>query len=154
MVGDRPQILARFRNNMKVSSEALQFVERLCDNLISGVDEDRLGLRRFAAETEILPLMPDWSGFFGIDQHGQVVAVTYDNIDAPHLVEDERVCNMVLFRGSKLYPDLSFLEPIKPEDAQLCPTCSGTGIVPNLPSEIANKIICYCGGLGWVPKKT
>lgn len=138
---------------MKIASEPLQVIERLYNNLISGVDEDVLGLRHFASKAGVLPFAPDMSGFFGVDLQGNVLAVAYDNVCNPQPVEDERVCNMVLFRGSKIYSDLSFLAPTKPEDARLCPTCSGTGIVPNVPSEIASKVVCYCGGLGWIPSE-
>src|SRR4030095_7335213 len=126
---------------MRIPSDSLQIVLRLYDNLVSGVCEDLLGLRQFASKTGVLPLAPDMSGFLGINRQGEVVAVAYDNLDAPHLVEEERVRNMVLFRGSKLYSELGFLAPTEPDDARQCPHCLGTGMVPNVPAEIADKIV-------------
>jgi len=44
--------------------------------------------------------------------------------------------------------------PVRGPEDRTCPGCQGTGVVPNIPIEQRDKIICWCGGLGWVPAGT
>ena len=62
--------------------------------------------------------------------------------------------NLVLFQGAKKYPELSELVPSRPPDAEDCSHCNGTGIEPmnEKPGLDEERIVCYCGGLGWLPK--
>jgi hypothetical protein len=106
------------------------------------------------ARLNALPLFFDWTAFMALLPDGQIVWVPYD--EAPgdiEVVQEERVRNMGLFQSSKLHPELQFLVPPKPTDAIDCPDCRGTGRLPFPPGSeyIAERLICYCGGLGWLP---
>jgi len=36
-------------------------------------------------------------------------------------------------------------------DARVCPYCRGTGIDTYAEKLKTDAIVCYCGGLGWIP---
>jgi hypothetical protein len=61
---------------------------------------------------------------------------------------------LVLFQGTRKYPELKELAPARPFDAEDYWHCGGTGVEPmseklGLDEE---RTVCYCGGLGWLPK--
>ena len=62
---------------------------------------------------------------------------------------DERMRNVALYQGSLTYPELKSLIPARPADAKDCPYCAAKGFDPS--SLGKQNIVCYCGGLGWVP---
>ena len=109
------------------------------------------------ARAAALPLMFDWTGFMALRPDGQVVWIPYD--DEPGDVEPVRdvlVRNIGLFRGTKLHPGLPILLPPRPPDAIECPDCKGTGkiILPQMPADLSESLMCYCGGIGWLPSGT
>jgi hypothetical protein len=128
-----------------------RIAEFIADSKTSGADAWARGA---VERLNALPLLFDWGGFMALLQNGQVVWVPDD--DEPgeiRVVEEERVRNMGLFQGTKLHPDLQFLLPTRPSDAIECPDCRGTGklTVPKGSEHLAEWIICFCGGLGWLP---
>ncbi|HYV38716.1 MAG TPA: hypothetical protein VE988_23730 [Gemmataceae bacterium] len=106
-----------------------------------------IDLRKVAANLQILPLILDMAGCLGIRPNREVLTFMWDDPQTVTVEHDERIRNMVLFRASQKYPQLAALKPIRPFDAKICPHCSGVGKVASIP----RSIICYCGGLGWVP---
>ena len=117
--------------------------------------EDSTSIARAAvARTHVLPLCFDWSGFLGLRPEGQVVSVLYDDESGEYeIIHEERVRNLGLCQGTKRYPDLPFLLPVQPPDAVECSDCRGTGRLafPQGREHLSETIICYCGGLGWLP---
>jgi hypothetical protein len=106
------------------------------------------------AREDVLPLLFDWTGFMALTPGGQVAWVHYD--DEPGEVEtvhDERLRNIGLFQGTKLHPELQFLLPVKPSNAIECHDCRGTGRLsfPRGHRHLSEIVICYCGGIGWLP---
>jgi hypothetical protein len=83
-------------------------------------------------------------GCFGLRTNGQVICWVHDTPNSVRLVEDPRIRNMALFLGSKKYPAIRSLVPARPPEAIECAHCKGTG-------ELPHKVVCYCGGLGWLP---
>jgi hypothetical protein len=107
------------------------------------------------ARVNALPLFFDWTGFMALRQDGQIVWVPYD--DEPgdmEVIGEERLRNLGLFRGTKLHPDLQFLLSTRPSDAIDCPDCQGTGkpLLPEGSKHLADKVLCSCGGIGWLPQ--
>ena len=105
-----------------------------------------------AAKSCVLPLCADWSGYHGIREDASVVFVPYD---APRDVQpetDARIRNMVLFQGALRYPELSVWVPRRGEDDETCPACGGSGVEPSSARLGLQNVICFCGGLGWIPK--
>ena len=130
----------------------------LVETRIAGFVEDSTSIYAHAIEavvrTHVLPLYFDWSAFMGLRPEGQVVWVPYDDESGDYeIVREERVRNLGLFQGTRLHPDLPFLQPARMPDAMECSHCKGTGRVtlPQPHEHLAEKVICYCGGLGWLP---
>ena len=131
------------------STVAEQIVVRL-QEYMSDPDHDALNLRQLAARFEALPLCVDWEKCWALRPDGQVVVFVHEGED-PKLrtEEDVRMKNVALFQGSLTYPEIQSLVPARPADADDCPFCAAKGF----PSEALENqtMICYCGGLGWVP---
>jgi len=101
-----------------------------------------------------LPLFFDWSAFMALLPDGQIVWVPYDNEPGEiEVVQEERLRNIGLFQATKLHPELQFLVPPKPPNAIDCPDCQGTGTLSFPPGSehLAERLVCYCGGIGWLP---
>lgn len=116
-------------------------------------EHDALNLRAFASRFAALPLCVDWEKCWAIRADGQIVVFTHEGNDPqPREEDDRRMLNVVLFQGSLTYPELGALVPERPADASDCPFCVVKGIEPQ--SLQSRNIICYCGGLGWVPAES
>jgi hypothetical protein len=109
------------------------------------------------ARFNALPLYFDWSAFMALLPDGHIVWVPYDEEPGDiQVVQEEHVRNIGLFRGAKLHPKLQFLLPTKPPNAIDCPDCRGTGKLtfPLGSEHLADRIVCFCGGIGWLPPGT
>ena len=106
-------------------------------------------LRQVAKELNILPIFTESGGWFGLNLFGDIVSASWDMPYDVRVEYEERIRNLVLFQGIKNYPTLSALLPVKKDADEICPDCNGTGIHPLSHLNIG----CYCGGLGWIPKK-
>jgi hypothetical protein len=124
-----------------------EVVECALSQFLADSSPETLNLQRTAATLHALPLYLDWSGCLAIQTSGQIIYFDYDMPDSVRIEEDPRIRNMALFQGSKKYPNLHVLVPIRPPDATECPHCNGKGELP----ESMKNIVCYCGGLGWLP---
>lgn len=102
--------------------------------------------RQRAFEHSALPLDMDSGGFHALRMDGSVVVFFWDEADIKRVESDPRQRYVALFQGAKKYPELRLLIPPRPTAAQTCSHCKGAGTIPEMPT-----LICYCGGLGWVP---
>jgi hypothetical protein len=87
---------------------------------------------------------------FSLTANDKIVAFPWDKSEEPRVESDLRLRNNALFGGSKKYPELAALIE-KPDDARLCPHCGGSGKDPYAEKLNVDNIVCYCGGLGWIP---
>lgn len=116
--------------------------------------EDPIDIRPIVEREKVLPMMFDWSGFYAVRTDGMIVCV---DLGPPINIRpeiDPRIMRVVLFQGVKRYPELMELTPVKPFDAALCLSCNGTGREP-MNDKLAfpeERIVCWCGGLGWITK--
>lgn len=108
-------------------------------------------LRQLVAQKKVLPLVWDMGGVLAINAGGDILSFPWDDTSHPTVERDPRVRNVALFQGGVKYPELKALLPTKPDDAHLCPHCGGTGIAPLAAEANVSNIVCYCGGLGWIP---
>ena len=110
---------------------------------------------RAAAEAAMaLPILLDWFGFFGLRPDGDVVWVpSKDGPGVVSILRDARLRRFALKRGTELHPGLGFLLPARPPDAVPCPSCGGSGriLLPAGREWLADRLVCSCGGLGWIP---
>lgn len=149
---------------MNITHEHSLLIARLIEEYISGSALNPPDLQRLAAAERVLPLVTDMGGVIAINARGDVVTFPFDtNAEGdvvayplnkwatPRAELDPRIRNTALFQGSKKYPELIALVPSKPDGSHVCPDCGGTGIEPNAAKLKLDNIICYCGGLGWLP---
>jgi hypothetical protein len=113
-------------------------------------DHDALNLRKLAERFEALPLCVDWEKCWALRPDGQVVVFSHEGADPQmRTEEDSRMINVALFQGSLTYPEIKHLVPVRPANAKDCPFCPSEG-KPSANVE-HQTMICYCGGLGWIP---
>lgn len=113
-------------------------------------DASTLELRNLVAQERVLPLYCDMGGVFTINVEGEIRSFLWDDTLHGRIEYEPRIRNLVLFQGSIKYPELKSLIT-KPDDARVCGECDGTGIHPFAEKLNTNTIVCYCGGLGWIP---
>lgn len=127
--------------------------EQIAARLKEYIDDpshDGLNLRNLAARFEALPLCVDWENCWAIRLDGKVVVFLHSAEDGQLETEDDqRLVNIALYQGGITYPEIKSLVPLRPAESKDCPYCVGKGIDPNSLED--ENIICYCGGLGWVP---
>lgn len=114
--------------------------------------QETIDLRAIARSLNVLPILLDWSGAYGIDLDGQVMLFMYETPEAPITETDARIINMVLFAAANTYPLLNELAPVRSSTSKVCPACGGSGVIndPDL-RHISQHIRCFCGELGWIP---
>lgn len=117
---------------------------------LSSEAHDPLDLRVVVAKFGVLPLIMDMGGCFALRANGEVVSFAWDEPHQLAVVSDERLRNVALCQGSLKYPELAAAVPRRTPDSIDCPSCGGTGTLPIAGKNVAN-VVCFCGGLGWVP---
>ena len=127
-----------------------KIVERLKGLIASTGDVE---LCDIAAHLNALPLALDSGGGYAIRPDGVIIGFLWDNKNEYEIENNRRIQNMVLFQGSKKYPELARLIPSRTGEDVDCPYCRGTGIVAEAVELRVDNIACYCGGLGWIPKE-
>lgn len=139
-----------------MNQEISKRIENLIDAFVDHA-EDRIHtreLRKVVGELRLLPLVFNWDPFC-ISPEGDIVALSQENHADREVVTDRRIINIVLFQGIKKYPELEELMPIRSADDVACQYCGGTGVEPTAKElNLTDTIICYCGGLGWIPKES
>jgi hypothetical protein len=135
---------------MGISDELSDEISLILNDYLTGTLTEKLGLRLIASKINALPLYVDMGGVFAIRANGEIVSISWDE-EQVVVVEDERVRNVVLFQGSRRYPRLVGLAPIKTQNSHVCPYCHGSGTDPVSANLGLDNIVCYCGGLGWIP---
>ena len=107
--------------------------------------------RAIAAELGALPIAGDMGGYLAPRPDGEILSCAWQEPREPRAEPEARVRNAALFRGSRRYPELAALVPARPETARTCPHCEGTGEESYTREHGISNIVCYCGGLGWLP---
>ena len=136
---------------VELTPEQRDLIERKITEFVRG--EAYEDCRKAAESAHALPLYLDFTGCLALRPNGEVVWIDDDEPHQVRPVEDEQERNLGLFQGSRRDPDLRFLVPPRPPDAIECAVCKGTGrpAFPKDHQHLADKIICSCGGLGWLP---
>ena len=136
---------------MEITSEIKHQIETRLNEYLRSTEPDKLDLRRVAAELHALPLMLDMGGCLAIRPYGEIVSFAWDEEQNYVVERDRRLCNIALFQGSEKYPELLHLITPRTLLDKDCPHCDGTGIHPINATLRMGNILCYCGGLGWIP---
>ncbi len=115
--------------------------------------EPPLDLRAVAAEVQLLPVLLDIGGCLGLRPSGEVVSFVWDEPPLLRAEQEDRIRNLVYYQASLKYPALAALAPCRPADALVCSHCGGSGRCSGLGPDLVDRILCYCGGLGWIPNE-
>jgi len=110
-----------------------------------------LDMRAIAAELRLLPAVLDMGGCMGLRPSGEVAYFLWDEPGQVRTETGERLRNMTYHRAALNYPLLAPLVPRRPPDAVVCSHCGGSGRFSGLPDQLADRVVCNCGGLGWLP---
>ena len=110
-----------------------------------------LDMRALAAQLKILPVVLDMGGVMGLRANVEIVYFVWDEPGHLQIERDERIRNLVFFQAAKKFPELEALAPSRPTAARDCEFCHGTGAVLGLAIELSKDVLCFCGGLGWLP---
>lgn len=135
---------------MSISQDLSTRISELIEDYPDRDEADSPELRKLVAQERVLPLLCDMGGVLTINVDGEIRSFLWDDTLHGQVEYDPRIRNVALFQGSKKYPDLKVLIE-KPDDAQICPHCQGTGIAPDGEKLNTDALVCYCGGLGWIP---
>jgi hypothetical protein len=122
------------------------------DPLVIGSDPP-LDLRATAAQLRLLPAVLDMGGCYGLRPSGEVVSFLWDEPEQIRTETDDRIRNVAYCQAARKYPVLASIVPRRPPDAVLCAQCGGSGRCAGVPDRVAQSVVCYCGGLGWLPGK-
>jgi hypothetical protein len=106
--------------------------------------------REVVALIHALPLVMDWGGSIAIRPTGEIIIVKWDNPQETLKVTDPTLQANALHQGSLKYPELKSIVPVRLPEAQDCTQCSGTGIHPITQYPGCERVVCACGGLGWI----
>ena len=118
----------------------------------SGSEPDSLKLRDAASQLKALPLICDAGGCFLVRPSGDVISFAWGSVEEWSVEVDERIRNLALFQGSRNYSWLHALIPSRGEAAPVCPVCGGSGTDPASEKLSLSNVVCYGGGLGWIPE--
>ena len=130
---------------------SMQISERIRQVSLS-LDENTEAAIKFLLDTGALPLYFDIGGVYALKPSGEILVSSWADESVVTDENDQRIKNIVLFQGSKKYPEILELIDDNPNITVPCPHCNGTGIVPLSPEVKGENFVCYCGGLGWIPK--
>ncbi len=136
---------------MVLSADLAAAVKHRLDTFLTDAVTDPLNLRAVVAKFGALPLVTDMGGCIALRPDGAIVTFAWDEPHAFEVVVDDRLRNVALYQGSLKYPEITALVPSRPADAIDCPHCGGAG-TPLLAGNTIPNVICFCGGLGWVPR--
>lgn len=153
--GDELQVLSRPGSAMFLSAQSgvPELIARLRQQwLVTASPQD---IHRPYVETQnVLPLASDMGGLYGVTTSGGFLEFQWDGDERGRVVTDERAAHSTWFQAAKKNPELAVFLPDRPPLAQACELCGGTGTPADLPEQLADVIVCYCGGAGWLPRAT
>ena len=132
---------------VELTSEQSSIIKRLIDHFPEQSPDNLAWQEPFVRENDALPLYIGWSETTGIKADGHVILWCTE--PGMTFIEDidKSLFRASLMDGVNRYSSLSFLRPKRPADAKTCSECLGTGTMPH---ERLEKMICQCGGVGWM----
>ena len=134
---------------IEISAKIIELIQKFIEHPDDSLHTKEL--KEIVAKSKLLPLAFCWNPCC-INPNGEIFLLDCDNFNDQQLETNTRIINGILFQGIKKYPELRELMPIRSDDDIDCSHCHGTGIEP-LAKELnlTDNIICWCGGLGWIP---
>lgn len=123
-------------------------IQKRIEELLASSDPDPANLREVARQLNALPIYPDWSGCLVLRPDGTILFLDDSTGEATEEF-DQKFRSVGLVYGSEKYPELKVLLPARPDDANTCEDCRGTGRW-FFEEQVQSNIFCgQCSGLGW-----
>jgi hypothetical protein len=101
------------------------------------------------SQRDLAPIEQSVDGWFCLLRDGRVAHVN-DAGAALEVVDSLAQATALIGRLAVQLPLATWFLP-RVDRGEVCPDCCGTGVVSGLPDDLRTKIVCRCGGLGWVP---
>ncbi len=136
---------------MPVPPNVLAAIAEAIEGYVSQSGPDPLGIRRAARRLDLLPVVRNWDECLALTPDGQVASFGYAADATAWLVAEGRKINQVRLQASLRIPGLRVLAPVRPDAADDCPFCGGTGTATEVTQNDPELGFCYCGGVGWLP---
>jgi hypothetical protein len=106
----------------------------------------------YGKRERVLPVTWDMAGIYVLHPEGGIGEIDWDHLTfAPSENKDPVVRNRALFQGARKFAALAPFVPQRPANAITCPHCDGTGTPQHVPTSARGRLICLCGGVGWLP---
>ena len=134
-----------------LNSDLALTIEKYIDAVLSErpVRDERAA--RIAARHRALPLFRGRDGYYALSLSGEVVEFRWKHFDDPEPeLFDGRAYGCIAI-GALKYPELACLLPARQGDEPACEHCGGTGQHPLAIQHQDHRVICECGGLGFIP---
>jgi hypothetical protein len=130
------------------------FIRERVDRFESEAPDDWKWELPYVLKYGALPVFRGWTETLAIREDGSLVRWSTE-AEWPGAREfGERTwVNLALVQAARLYPELQGLVPPRPNDADTCPQCRGSGQIAGL-KEALKSVICGCGGTGWLPAES
>jgi hypothetical protein len=121
-------------------------IQKRIDELIAS--SDPADLRRVAESLNALPIWADMSGWLALRPDGSFVFLNGETEEVTEEVATQfKLVGLV--NSSEKYPELKTLIPVRPDHADDCRDCKGTGRFI-FESKVYNPVFCgKFSGLGW-----
>ena len=106
---------------------------------------------RIASKDRALPLLRGMDGYCVLSLTGDVLEYDWRHFEEPvPLSPYGRAYGAIVF-GARKYPELQALIPVRAAGDAACRHCEGTGRHPLANETSDERVMCECGGLGFVP---
>lgn len=136
-----------------LSSELAKTIESYIDALVNQrpIEDERAV--RIATRHKALPLFRGPDGYYALALTGEVIELRWEHFDEPQPeLLDGRAYGCVAI-GTLKYPELARLLPARQPSEPLCEHCDGSGQHPLAVEHQDQRVICECGGLGFIPTR-
>ena len=138
---------------MKITPESSNKISELIQKFANHPQDltHTKNLQETVAKLDALPMAFNFD-CYAIKPSGKIIVFEVDNSNSFEVETNPRIINTVLFQGIKKFSELKELMPVRSADDIDCSACNGTGVNPIAEKLKTENIICWCGGLGWIPK--
>jgi hypothetical protein len=109
---------------------------------------------KIASEHHALPLFRGRDGYIALALTGEILEFEWRRFDEPMPLFGARGrVYGALVVGATKYPELAQLLPVRQPDDEICEHCGGSGRHPLAIEHKDERVICECGGLGFVSRR-
>jgi|SRR6188768_209810 len=102
-----------------------------------------------AHRTDIVPIEQTEDGWLCLLANGHVAHMDSEGADKEPILASGRATALIGNLAVR-FPIATWFVP-RSTGAIPCPVCAGTGRVPGVPEDLSKRVVCRCGGLGWLP---